>query len=218
MDKRTLKKELEERGHGAQSALAEYLGVNPSIVSRMLNSPRKLRDEEIARIEHWLSRTPKAEAAQAPPWGSAPSTTASPAQPAMPVDFRRKDMPLWAAAQGGDEGAMIINTSPIDWIPRPRELQVFDAFAVYLRGESMSPAYDEGDQLWIHPHLPPKSGDDCLFVKQVDATSFLGLVKRLVRASHDKWRVEQFNPRKEFDLDRRKWSKVWKIVGKMNRA
>ena len=69
----------------------------------------------------------------------------------------------------------------------------------------------------VHPHRPPKGGDDCLFIHQVDDTSFLGLAKTLVRAGTDKWRVRQFNPEREFDLDRRKWIKAWKIVGKMNR-
>src|SRR5262249_14192854 len=134
------------------------------------------------------------------------------------LDLRRQALPVWAAVQGGEEGAMLITASPIDWIARPRELGVVDAFAVFLIGDSMHPRYDHGDQLYIHPHRPPQGGDDCLFIHQVDDTSFMGLAKTLVRPLSDKGRVKQYNPAKEFELDRRKWPKAWKIVGKMNRS
>jgi phage repressor protein C with HTH and peptisase S24 domain len=223
MDKATLKQELERRGHGAQSALAEFLGVHPSIVSRMLNSPRKMSVEEAAKIGEWLSGVPVQARAEAPPPVLPPqrrTTQRQTMQRAAPLDFRREDMlPVWAAVQGGEEGAMLITTSPVDRIPRPRELlEVVDAFAVFLVGDSMSPRYDHGDQLYVHPHRPPGRGDDCLFVRQVDETSFLGLAKTLVRPSDRRWHVKQYNPAREFDLDRRVWKQAWKIIGKMNRS
>ena len=190
-------------------------------MSKILNMDRKISAEEADKIQEWLGQPRRP--APAPSGPLARSTSASsparrPAQALTPVDLRRQDLPVWAAVQGGEEGAMLITASPIDWIARPRELEVVDAFAVFLIGESMYPRYDHGDQLYIHPHRPPKAGDDCLFIQQVDDSSFLGLAKTLVRPLADKWRVKQFNPAKEFDLDRRKWPKAWKIVGKMNRA
>ena len=215
MDKDWLKQELDRRGHGAQAALAEFLGMSASVMSKTLNTPRKISAEEADRIREWLGQ-PRQPAAGPPP-PRAPSTARRPAQSLASVDLRRQDLPVWAAVQGGEQGAMLITTSPIDWIARPRELEVVDAFAVFLIGDSMSPRYDHGDQLYVHPHRPPKGGDDCLFIHQVDDTSFLCLAKTLVRPGTDKWRVRQFNPEREFDLDRRKWIKAWKIVGKMNR-
>lgn len=154
---------------------------------------------------------------ESPPFPA--SALSGPAQP-MQSDDRRRDnpLPVWASAEGGEEGAMLITTGPIDWIPRPRTLQVQGAFAVYLIGDSMSPAYDHGDQLYIHPHRPAEGGQDCLFVQELEDGTLLGLAKRLVRARPDRWRVRQFNPAKDFELDRRKWRKAWVIVGKMNRG
>jgi phage repressor protein C with HTH and peptisase S24 domain len=158
-----------------------------------------------------------APAPQAPRPGLAAG--ALPTQPMQTDDRERNNpLPVWASAEGGEEGAMLITSGPIDWIPRPRSLQVRGAFAVYLVGDSMSPAYEHGDQLYIHPHRPPRGTDDCLFVRELDDGTLLGLAKRLVRHTSDKWRVRQFNPFKDFDLDRRKWTKAWVIVGKMNRA
>lgn len=148
-----------------------------------------------------------------------PASALPPPQTPLPDDRQRANpLPVWASAEGGEEGAMLITSGPIDYIPRPRSLQVTGAFAVYLVGSSMSPAYEHGDMLYIHPHRPVQGGDDCLFIQQLDDGSLLGLAKRLVRRGTDKWRVRQFNPDKDFDLDRRRWAKAWVIVGKMNRA
>lgn len=142
-----------------------------------------------------------------------------PPQPMLEDDRRRDNpLPVWASAEGGDSGAMLITTGPIDWIPRPRSLEVKNAFAVYLIGDSMSPAYEHGDQLYVHPHRPPQGGNDCLFIRELEDGTLIGLVKRLLRRTADKWRVRQFNPGKDFDLPRDKWPKAWVIVGKMNHA
>jgi phage repressor protein C with HTH and peptisase S24 domain len=215
MDK--LKQELERRGHGAKGMLAAHLGIRPSAMSKKLNGSLSISAGEAARIAEWLGQPVTPETRPSPP-SPVPSSARRTAQSLTPLDLRRQDLPVWAAVQGGEEGAMLITTSPIDWIARPRELEVRDAFAVFLIGDSMSPRYDHGDQLYVHPHRPPKGGDDCLFIHEVEAEGqFLGLAKTLVRAGADKWRVRQYTPQKEFDLDRRKWTKAWKIVGKMNR-
>src|SRR5215470_5862784 len=182
MDKTWLKQELERRGHGAQAALAEFLGMSPSVMSKTLNTQRRISPQEADRIQAWLNKRPATVAMAATmaeaqePLAPAPR---GPRQAVTPLDLRRQDMPVWAAVQGGEDGAMLITASPIDWIARPRELGVVDAFAVFLIGDSMHPRYDHGDQLYIHPHRPPQSGDDCLFIQQVadDETSFLGLAK-----------------------------------------
>ena len=43
------------------------------------------------------------------------------------------------------------------------------------------------------------------------------LIKRLLRSTPEKWRVRQFNPAKDLDLDRSHWQKIQLIVGKYAR-
>src|SRR5262245_34937228 len=137
MDKTTLKRELERRGHGAQTALAEHLGIAPSIVSRMLNSSRKISADEADRIRAWLGQPDQAARALSPAAATAAPWAPAQAMARLPRSSRA-DLPVWAAAQGGEEGAMLITASPIEWIVRPRELiEVVDAFAIFLMGESM---------------------------------------------------------------------------------
>src|SRR5258708_27968373 len=109
MDKAMLKHELERRGHGAQAALAEFLGRDPSIVSKMLTSPRKISSEEAEKIAEWLSRVPMEGSAQMPAVSSAQRRMA---QPLAALDLRPREMPLWAAVESGDQRARLTVPSP----------------------------------------------------------------------------------------------------------
>lgn len=42
----------------------------------------------------------------------------------------------------------------------------------------------------------------------------LALVKRLLRHTADHWRVRQFNPPRDFDLSKKKWSRALVITEK----
>lgn len=124
------------------------------------------------------------------------------------------DLPVYASAEGGD-GALVITNEPVDYVRRPEPLiSVRDSYGCYVIGESMSPAYEQGDLLLIHPNRPVRSGDDCVFVRDPGDGSQHALVKRLLRISPEKWRVRQFNPAKDFDLDRGQWQRAQLIVGK----
>ena len=114
----------------------------------------------------------------------------------------RADLPVYASAEGGG-GAIIITNEPIDYVRRPEPLlSVRDSYGCYVIGDSMSPAYEQGDLLLIHPGRPVRPGDDCVFVRDQGDGSQHALVKRLLRITPEKWRVRQFNPAKDFDLDR----------------
>ena len=155
-----------------------------------------------------VSQTPAPIADDAAPFG---------AQQIRPDDRDKgRTMEVWASAEGGDRGAMIITTGPIDYIARPKQFTL-KSFAVYLIGDSMSPAFEDGDQLYIDPERRPRAGHDCLFVKAVDETTYIALAKRLVRATADKWIVRQFNPPKDFQLNRAEWKQVWRVAGKVSR-
>ena len=77
----------------------------------------------------------------------------------------RADLPVYASAEGGG-GAIIITNEPIDYVRRPEPLlSVRDGYGCYVIGDSMSPAYEQGDLLLIHPGRPVRPGDDCVFVR-----------------------------------------------------
>jgi len=145
-----------------------------------------------------------------------PADAASAAQRAM---TGRPPLQVFASAQGGSEGAMILSNEPVSWIPRdPRLEGVADAYGCFVSGDSMEPAYERGNLLLVHPSADVSPGDDCVFLREdKDGTRYV-LIKRLVRRNEASWTVKQYNPAKTYTLPRREWQKAHLVIGKYNRA
>ncbi len=130
----------------------------------------------------------------------------------------RPDIPVWASAEAGEEGAIILVPDPIDWIHRSERLAgVRDPYAFYVVGHSMKPAVRHGDQVVINPALPPRTGVECVFIQQREDGSFLALIKELVRSTSDNWLVCQHHPAREFDLPKSKWTKA-QVIAEIRRG
>lgn len=138
-----------------------------------------------------------------------------PRMPPPPSLLDKPDIPVWASAAAGDgDGAVIyINDEPIDYIRRSeRTAAVKDPWAFHVIGESMLERLAQGDQIIVSPALPLLPSTDCVFVHQSEDGNLYALVKRLLRANSDVWRVRQLNPAKDFDLSRKKWTKAYRIA------
>jgi phage repressor protein C with HTH and peptisase S24 domain len=131
----------------------------------------------------------------------------------------RPPLQVFASAQGGSEGAMILSNEPVSWIPRdPRLEGVQDAYGCFVSGDSMEPAYERGNLLLVNPSADISPGDDCVFLRETaDGTRYV-LIKRLVRRNEASWTVKQYNPAKTYTLSRREWQKAHLVIGKYNRA
>lgn len=128
----------------------------------------------------------------------------------------KKDLPVFSSAEGGP-GGIIFSPEPIDYVIRPDPLaNVKSGYAMYAVGESMSPAFEQGDLLLINPHLPYRAGDDVL-IYRVEHGQNEAVVKRLRRATAEQWQLEQFNPAKNLTLPRALWPVCHVIVGKYSR-
>jgi hypothetical protein len=195
--------------------LSLAIGRNHAYLQQFLmrGSPRELPESVRHGLAPLLGVSPDELRSTAPPAGGAAG--GDPRTTALRVD--RADLPVYASAEGGG-GAIIITNEPIDYVRRPEPLlSVRDSYGCYVIGDSMSPAYEQGDLLLIHPGRPVRPGDDCVFVRDPGDGSQHALVKRLLRIAPEKWRVRQFNPAKDFDLDRGQWQKAQLIVGKYAR-
>ena len=128
-----------------------------------------------------------------------------------------RDFPIYGAAQGGSSGAMALSSDPIQRIARPDPLlTVKSSYGVFVVGESMSPAYEQGDIALVHPGLPPRRGADVILSRrEPDGTPHV-LIKQLVGWTDSAWRVRQYNPAREFELPREEWTEIQTIVGRYN--
>ncbi len=139
--------------------------------------------------------------------------------PPMALSAGRPDLAVYASAAGGPEGAWVLSGDAIAWIHRDQRLVgVRDAFACYVVGESMFPAYEQGNLLLVNPAVPPNAGDDCLLIQEAPDGARYALIKRLVRFNSTSWTVKQWNPDKTFSLPRKEWQRALLVIGKYNRG
>jgi phage repressor protein C with HTH and peptisase S24 domain len=135
---------------------------------------------------------------------------------------RHDRLSVFAAAEGGP-GEMVVDTDPIEVVPRPWFVKnVRDAYAVLIVGESMAPAYEPGHMAIVNPRLPAIRGEDAIFVRSEHDGDFTATIKRLVRSTEAAWVVQQFNPPAgqpaEFELPKDLWPKAFRVVGRYNRG
>lgn len=191
--------------------IAEFFDITESAVSQWFKKDKGPKSSRLPALAEFLGTTldklmENVTVESAIPL---PRTRVSPEPPTS----GRPDVPVWASAEAGNDGAMILVPDPIDYIYRSeRMLGVRNPFAFVVVGNSMSPAVEHGDQVVINPALKPRPNVDCVFVQRQEDGSFLALVKRLLRATEQAWKVRQFEPKRDFDLSRREWSQAHVIA------
>ena len=186
--------------------LAQKAGVGRTLVHDYLNGRSKtLRMDSAAKI---------AAALEVPLEVLTIGPDVTPLRPEPATTPQKADLPVFASAQGGDDG-MIITMEPIEYIRRPDFLEhVRDAFAFYVVGESMEPRFEQGERLLVHPQRPARPGSDVLIVlTNGEGPEHFAMVKRLISVSRDVIRVRQHNPARDFDIDRKTISSMFRIMG-----
>jgi phage repressor protein C with HTH and peptisase S24 domain len=203
-----LERAMRDAGYNPRSlSLAAGLGMTAvrDILDGRVARPRAQTLEALARLlgvsVGWLMN---GEAAEVQP----PAPTATP-----------RDFPVYGAAQGGPSGAMSMDSTPIQHIARPDPLMTVKAgsgYGIYVVGESMSPAYEQGDIALVHRGLPPRRQSDVILIRREPDGTPHALIKHLVGWTDESWRVRQYNPPGEYELPRTEWAEVETIVGRYN--
>jgi phage repressor protein C with HTH and peptisase S24 domain len=200
-------RELREALGLSQSGLARRIGVTPQAIQQLEDG--KVRDPRyIVALAEVLGVPPAAltgqRAAGAPPEGYR----------IRQEPLGRKDLPVYASAQGGPDGSMVISYDPIEWRERPSILEnVPDAFAMYVVNDSMEPRYRQGDLLLVHPRRPVRPGNDVLCVKVSENREHVAMIKQLVRMNAKEIVLLQFNPRKEIVVKRQDLASLHRVLG-----
>ena len=195
--------------------IARHLKISESAVSQWFakdTGPKSVRLSDLAAflgttVDYLISEV------EGPP-GAAP-----PPQPPLGMRANLPDLAVYASAAGGPEGAWVLSADAIAWVHRDQRLVgVRDAFACYVVGESMFPAYEQGNLLLVNPAVPPNAGDDCMLIQEAADGARYALIKRLVRFNSTSWTVKQWNPDKTFTLPRKQWQRALLVIGKYNRG
>jgi len=129
-----------------------------------------------------------------------------------------RGLPVYAAAMGGN-GHLIVSFDAIDTLKMPAVLEnVKGGYGLLIRGESMVPAYWEGDIALVHPHLQPARGFNVvLYHTQPTSGEVEAIVKQLEGWNDRDWTLKQWNPLETFKETRADWPICHRIVGKYDR-
>ncbi|KAF0131118.1 MAG: Repressor protein C [Xanthobacteraceae bacterium] len=129
----------------------------------------------------------------------------------------RGGFPIYAAAQGGD-GHLIISTDIVETTKWPTILEgVRGAYGLLVVGDSMAKAYRHGDMALVHPGLPMARDEVHVFYDHPpfgEAGETEAIIKNLLSWSDIHYTIEQFNPAREWKVDRADWPTCHRIVGK----
>lgn len=211
-----------------QSELAERAGRDPSVISKIergastlpetwqaiadalgitlddLKNPPPAPDQPIT-----LANATPAPAPAAPPeiTGNTPSM---PLRLAMPAD-----LPVMGCAAGSlGDGAFQLTSDIIEYVRRPPALTtVPNAFALYVSGESMAPAYFPGDLVFVHPSRPARPGEDIVFtVDQNDGNGDQAYIKTLYSRNSDRLIVTQHNPKTRIEFNGKYITGMYRVM------
>lgn len=127
------------------------------------------------------------------------------------------DLPVFASVDAGD-GVVFVSERPVQTVKRPEPLSsVTNGYGVIVSGESMIPLVRPGDTVLIHPHIPPRPEDLCLFIGD-NHGEFRATLKEFRGQTKDLWRIKRYHPREEeFTLKKSDFPRCEVVVGKYNR-
>ncbi|QDI83738.1 LexA family transcriptional regulator [Methylorubrum populi] len=113
-----------------------------------------------------------------------------------------RNVPVYGTGSGGSGGDFSFNGQLIDHAPRPPGIaNRKDVYVVYLVGDSVAPAYEDGSPIYVDPHRRPAPRDYVVveLLGEREGEPGPAFVKRLVSRGGGKLRLEQHNPPEQLD-------------------
>jgi len=227
MDHKWLKEMLGRPGY-SQAGLAAALGRNPSAINRMVRGERHIRASELPIILKYLDEPAGAGAfvAALPPGAhvahdAMPRPNARFAEDAALPPYRSempKDVPVYGTVVGGDGNHLVdfeLNGAVVDYVRRPPRLAArADVFAAYVQGDSMVHWREPGQLVYVESAKPPRVMDYVLVELKppVGESTRPAMIKRLLAVTPTKLRLRQYNPARDFDVDRRAVLRLYRVL------
>jgi phage repressor protein C with HTH and peptisase S24 domain len=207
--------EMLKRNRISLKEASEAIGRNHAFLQQFVHrgSPRLLSEDDRIKLAALLNVPEKLlrhDAHFTMPAGDLPLPKST--QSIQNSSFATLDLPLlgMAEANKNDHSSFKLDTDPIKMVGRPPNLvNVRDAFALYVIGNSMHPRYKQGEMVYVNPRLPCRPGDDVL-IKLADDTI---LIKELVQFDGQKTIFRQHNPSIEISLGNDDYLQLMRIAG-----
>lgn len=110
--------------------------------------------------------------------------------------FGPDTVPILGQVNGSSEAIVLNLDEPIGEAPRhPHQKGIKNAFALYVKGESMTPRLMSGELIYAIMNRPPLSNQDCVIEMKNNGESY---VKQFIKTTDKEIICRQFNPLKEW--------------------
>lgn len=122
----------------------------------------------------------------------------------------QRDLPVIGSVKGGSDGFYFNEGEAKEFVERPANLRgAFNAFALYVDGDSMEPRYFAGELLYVNPNRPLTK--NCFVA--VELSDGQGLIKQYLRRNDEEIVLHQFNPARDIMLKAVDVKRIYRITG-----
>lgn len=182
MDLKDIPERLKAAGR-SQAELAAHLNLDPSSMTKTIKGTRRLKADELLKIEAFFEDGPDGNVEL-----MAPRRRAAP-----------RRIPVYGYAAAGGEDRIVMNPGQvIDWIePPPLWNGLGDLVAIRVLGDSMEPRLFSGEMVVAQIGLPPARDRDCI-IEMGDGSA---LVKTYKGQKDGHVFAHQYNPDKGLSID-----------------
>lgn len=152
-----------------------------------------------------------------PPAGSSGLLLAPDVKPPYRAEMPRT-VPVRGTVSGG-RGVVQMSNEAIDWVRRPPRLEGRDdVFALYVEDTSMVPAYRPGGLIFVESVKPPAPGDDVVVElhPEEEHGEQRALLKRLISNGLTVVKLEQYNPPKVLEFQRKMVIRMFRVLTVMD--
>jgi transcriptional regulator with XRE-family HTH domain len=173
-----------------QRELAEFLGVDPAIITRMVQGGRVVTEDEEVRIRAFLGGDDEGA-----------------------LEPRHGPIPVYGLESGepNQDTLKLTRSNILRYTPRhPAQANVRGAFAIEILGDAMEPRYQHREIAFAVRNRWPRHFEDCVIEYKDGASK----VRQFIEADDKQVTVASLNPGKRCDIDRSNIRAVHGIVGR----
>jgi phage repressor protein C with HTH and peptisase S24 domain len=184
---------LDEIGRGPGTA-ERIGGLGKNYVSDIVRGEKRdVRSSYLPRLAKALDWT--AEELRAQIAGTQPTHVAMMEIDATAIERLPLDIPVLGVAAASVAGAFVVD-GEIDRVRRPPGLtHAKNVYALYVRGDSMSPRYRPGELIFVSPDRPAGAGDDVVVqTRNHPGAPLESWLKEYVRSDGSTVHTRQLNP------------------------
>lgn len=211
MDPKWIEDQLAKSGK-SQADLARYLGMAPPQVNKIMKGKRGIKSHEADAIRQFFG-TPANVTPPTVDVRRIDTTPELPSRSSMP-----RDVPLLGTVWGGESGDFTMNGETGDYMRRPpRYAGRADLFSLFVQGDSMHPRYFSGELIYVEKQRPPQIGDHVVVELHPDESGVCeAYLKQLLAITPTKIRLQQYNPSKIIEIDRKRVGQILRVLSMMD--